>query len=616
MEGFADLDTHSSWFVLPPELVPSENLTQRVQRAAAPARSPFNGDRNYDRLFDQLARGLYRSRPRHLLLVGEPGVGQNTVLVELARRAASGDIPFLRDKQIISIDCSYVASDESRSRLDAVMNHVGGREDLIVCIDGLAALLRGECGMDNRSRLLWALSCVRCRVVGLVTPYQYEERFANEPDAMDFFNTVGISEPDIDVALRLLSHFAVGLEHEYDVRIDDDAVRQAVVWSHHYILNQRLPLKALKILHAECDDIRYERTQQNGRRNRVTTTDVLRRVAAVSGVPESTLAGVGDAIDYQESLRRYIVGQDHVVSEVATELGLIKAGLTDPGKPASVMLFVGQTGTGKTEMAKVLARFYSVSKKLKTFTLGNFVEPHSVSGIIGVPSGYVGHDQGGRLINELNADPYGVFLLDEADKAHPDVMGPFLNLFDEGWIYDQRGVKAFADKAIFILTTNVGQRQIAEMCHQGKTQEEITTKVRASLSQIRHTKSNRPVFTPEFLARIKRFIVFRSLDGDAMLGIAQRLAADMRRQWLQKRGKNLKIDQSVLQAIANKAHQQNSRVQGNEGGRIVRKLVSDHIESQIQRVISVSSDKYRRSTTVNVEHDHGNGDLSIQVRLQ
>ena len=98
------------------------------------------------------------------------------------------------------------------------------------------------------------------------------------------------------------------------------------------------------------------------------------------------------------------------------------------------MLFVGQTGTGKTEMAKALARLYSSSKRLKTFTLGNFSEPHSVSGLIGVPAGYVGHDQGGRLINDLNADPYSVFLLDEADKSHPDVMQPFLNLFDEGWI--------------------------------------------------------------------------------------------------------------------------------------------------------------------------------------
>ena len=165
------------------------------------------------------------------------------------------------------------------------------------------------------------------------------------------------------------------------------------------------------------------------------------------------------------------------------------------------MLFLGHTGTGKTEMAKVLARFYSTSKRLKTYTLGNCVEPHSVATIIGVPPGYVGNDQGGRLVNELNADPYCVFLLDEADKAHPDVLQPFLNLFDEGWVVDQRGVKAYASKSIFILTSNVGQRMIAELTQQGHTSEEIAVRMKDALGQIKHSKSDRPVFTPEFLAR-------------------------------------------------------------------------------------------------------------------
>src|SRR5260221_5477749 len=128
-------------------------------------------------------------------------------------------------------------------------------------------------------------------------------------------------------------------------------------------------------------------------------------------------------------MRKAIIGQDHAERYVARELGLIKGGMTDPNKLASVIMFVGQTGMGKTEMAKALARFYSTSKRLKTYTLGNCVEPHSVATIIGVPPGYVGSDRGGRLVNELNADPYGVFLLDEADKAHPDVLQPFLKLF-------------------------------------------------------------------------------------------------------------------------------------------------------------------------------------------
>jgi ATP-dependent Clp protease ATP-binding subunit ClpC len=218
-----------------------------------------------------------------------------------------------------------------------------------------------------------------------------------------------------------------------------------------------------------------------------------------------------------------------------------------------------------------------------------------------VPAGYVGHDQGGRLVNELNADPYGVFLLDEADKSHPDVMQPFLNLFDEGWLYDQRGVKAYADRAIFILTTNVGQRQVADMFKAGKSIDEITHSMKETLSRIRHNKSSRPVFTPEFLARIKRIIVFRPLDQTAMLAITRKLVAEMTRDWLAKRQKNLVLPDTILKAIGEKGHAINERSQGKEGGRILRKLLAEIIEAPIQRAISNDMDGYRSCKNVLVE---------------
>jgi ATP-dependent Clp protease ATP-binding subunit ClpA len=587
--------------LLPPQLAPSEDLTQQARAVPADLAFPFDGEPAYDRLFDALARVLHRRRVNHVLLTGERGVGKTTILSELARRAVSGAIPFLAARRFLRVDCRYIPADESRQRLAAILAHVADCPELVVCLDGFASLLRAERGASNKPILLAALAGARCQVIGLLTPRDYEEFVSDDPDFPEFFARVEVEEPDADVALKLLRHFARGLQQRYGIAVEDEAVRQAVFLTANYILHDQLPAKALRVLSAICEDIDYERRQLGRRRDRLTADDVVRSVSAASGVPEETLRGIAERSDYEQSLREVILGQDHAVCEVATELGLIKAGMTDPTKPASVMMFLGQTGTGKTEMAKALARFYSSSGRLKTYTLGNCVEPHSVATIIGVPPGYVGNEQGGRLVNELNADPYCVFLLDEADKAHPDVLQPFLNLFDEGWVSDQRGVRAYANKSIFILTTNVGQRMIAEMVQQGRPLEEVASRMREALSQIRHTKSDRPVFTPEFLSRIKRIIVFHPLDGEAMAGIARKLVAEMQEVWRAKRGKRLEVPETLVRHIGEQSHLLNERSKGKEGGRIVRKLIAEWVEAAIQREATRKAVDYKAADVVIVE---------------
>lgn len=588
-------------FELPPQLAFCEDLTFRMRRAPVDGEFPFDADPQYERLFQELARAFHRSQTKHVVLVGERGVGQSAVIAELARRSATGQIPFLNQKRIVSIDCRYVPLEESRERFAGILSSVAARNDLIVCVDGFANLLRSDRRSSNKGMMLSALSRVPCHLLGRLSPSEYEELISGDLEMQEFFNRIDVEEPSLETARKLLAHFARGLEHKFRVAIEPNAIDRSVVLSANYILNERLPSKAVRILNRVCEDIDFERSQLGAVRQRVTAEDVVQVVAEASGVPAETLRGIAAKSDYEESLRTMIVGQEDAVREVATELSLIKAGLTERNKPASVMLFVGQTGTGKTEMGKALARFYSSSKKVRTYTLGNFVEPHSVSGLIGVPAGYVGHDQGGRLINELNADPYCVFLLDEADKAHPDVLQPFLNLFDEGWIRDQRGVQAHADKAIFILTTNVGQRMILDMAKQGKTSQEIADRMKEALAQIRHGKSNRPVFAPEFLARIKRVVVFKPLDRDAMQGICQKLVSQMQQDWKEKRQRTLEVPETLIDFIAEKSHMRNEKSDGREGGRIVRKLIADWIEAPIQRSISEQTDEYRATDSVKLE---------------
>jgi ATP-dependent Clp protease ATP-binding subunit ClpA len=593
--------TDAGPFPLPPELCPSEDLTHRVRAGGFDGPSPFDGEPRIERLFDAVARALHRSQAGHVLLVGERGVGKHTIITELARRAAAGRPAFLARKRFVRADCRYVVAEETRPLLHAMLAHVAGRPDLVLCVDAFAGLLNSDRPGGNKAVLFAGLARSSCRVIGLMTPREYEEMAADDPEIAEFFARIDVEEPEPELALKIMTHFAAGLQQRYRVAIDEQAVRQAVALTADYVLNDHLPAKALKVLHRACENLDYERGQLGAGQARITAEHILTHVAESSGVPEETLRGVAGRADYERSLSDWVVGQEEAVREVATELGLIKAGMTDPGKPASVLLFLGQTGTGKTELAKALARLYSTSKRLRTYTLGNCVEPHSVSTIIGVPPGYVGHDRGGRLVNELHADPYCVFLLDEADKAHPDVLQPFLNLFDEGYVCDQRGARGHAGKAIFILTSNVGQRMIADMVREGKSREEISTRMKEVLSQIRHPKAERPVFAPEFLARIKRIIVFNSLDRAAMDGICSRQVAELRQNWATRRGKQLEVPDALIEHVGAWGYRLNERAGGKEGGRIVRKLLADWLEARMQRAIAERPEVYRASATVRVE---------------
>ena len=595
-----------------------EHFTQQLASDHVAGGSPYDGDRAYADIYDQIHLSLTAHSPRHLLLVRDQGVGDHMVMVELARQCLAGVRDGLSDARFVHVDASYIASDHVPHLLDRLTQMFGGSADAVVHIDGVAALLDSHDVTRSRKALLAWLSTVQCRVIVALGEHEVDELIPDVFERDAFFRTLFLPEPALPTAMNLVARYAAGMEQQYEVRIAEDAITAAVNLTSRFVVSQRLPYKAVRLLQQLCEDQRFARRRSSQDQDVISDRHVLTALAKQTGIPETTLDGTGDGLDYRSVLSAAIVGQTHAVDDIAMELGLIRAGFAEPAKPASVMLFVGPTGTGKTEMAKVLASIYSRSKRLTTFTLGNFSEPHSVSGIIGVPAGYVGHDRGGRLINELNADPYGVFLLDEADKAHPDVMQPFLNLFDEGWIYDQRGVKAYADRAMFILTTNVGQRQIVDMCRDGKTIGEMTSKIKESLAQIRHSKSNRPVFTPEFLARIKRVVVFRSLDESAMRGVTDRLFNKMQADWRERRQRGLRVDSAVIDWIAERAHRGNEDSKHREGGRIVRKLIADCVESAIQKTIAHSPEDYRRCHVVDVclaEADDGVEEMVPQVSV-
>ncbi len=345
-------------FRLHQEIVPSENITARLlERPMAPNSKHIDEEPRFAELCDVVARLLSRRQGNHVFLVGERGIGEFILPFELARRAVLGQSPALANAQFLLVECRFVTPDESRERLAAILSSVASRPDLIVCFNQFASLFRTErFGCYNKGLLLSILSRSRCRTIGLLTPGQYEELVFNDADMREFFTRVDVAEPNHAISRKLLRHFARGMEVKFGFRVEQEAIDQAVTLTANYMLSERLPSKAVRVLHRICEDIEYDRSYLGSTKDRVTPDDVVRAVSAATGVPVETLQGIAEEADYESLLASQVVGQEHVVREVAAELGLIKAGLTDADKPASVMLFIGLTGTGKTEMAKALAQ--------------------------------------------------------------------------------------------------------------------------------------------------------------------------------------------------------------------------------------------------------------------
>ncbi|MBK8099461.1 MAG: ATP-dependent Clp protease ATP-binding subunit [Planctomycetes bacterium] len=600
-------------FRLPGSVGPSEDLTCLARQGRV---APAIG---FEAFVEPVDRALHRRRDGHVLIVGDDGVGKTTLLGEIARLGATGALSSLGRRRVVRVDCAFVEPRESAARLQALLAHVDGRSDVVLALDDLGPLLRGEDGASNSLALRAALQQERTRLIATVTVADHEELFTSAPDLARMFTRIDLVEPTRPVLREIVARHADRLAGELAVRIDADALDRAIVLPAEYILNERMPQKALRILRRVCEDVEFDRGRGRDAAERVTAARVIAAVAEVSGVPAATLAGVTDVADYEGELRRMVLGQEKAITAMAADLRRIKAGRKKPGSgPAGVVLFAGLTGTGKTELAKAVARLYSSSKRLQVYTMANFTEPHSVAGLIGSPVGYHGHDQGGPLINALNADPFGVFLLDEAEKAHPNVWKPFLNLFAEGWIVDTRGVKAWADRSIFILTSNAGAEEVAALVAAGRPQGQVVEAAKEALRRVRHPQTKEIVFSPEFLARLDRVIIFRSLDREAMGGVTRLAAARLAADYKERRGKELVVADALLDEIASIAHAANERSGWKEGGRVANRLVSEYVDDRIQAAELTASSWQLAANHIAVDIDPGSmsGVPGVVVRFE
>jgi ATP-dependent Clp protease ATP-binding subunit ClpA len=380
-----------------------------------------------------------------------------------------------------------------------------------------------------------------------------------------------------------------GIEAEYGVTVKKGVPAVAFRMAGDYLISRCYPKKAIELLAWTAADVAAEAEMRGSEERIVSKEDVAKQLASQTGLPVETILGTGADKDYAYLLSRQLVGQQAAVSKVAGRLDLIQKGMVDKKAPAAVFVFAGLSGTGKTELAKQIAQIYSSSRKLITFEMANFGESHSVSRLIGTPPGYVGYEEGGKLINDLNRDPYSVVLLDEIEKANPAIWDPFLNLFDEGAITDMRGITASGSKAFFVLTSNIGQYDITRMLREHCSMEEIEDAVMKKFTQEKHYKTHEQCFRPEFIGRIMRrggIVVFNALSLDAMQGIARLMCRKIASDYAEVHDSKLLVDDDVIDMIAQTVYQENEdviRVQGNGyfGGRRLDIMLDQFVKNKL-----------------------------------
>jgi ATP-dependent Clp protease ATP-binding subunit ClpC len=515
----------------------------------------------------QVIRTLSRKSKNNPLLLGDPGVGKTAIVRALAQRIASGKIPSpLAGKRIIEISLGALVAGtkyrgEFEERLTRIMEEVNSRPEVILFIDEIHTMVgagSAEGGLDAANVLKPALAGSDFRCIGSTTLAEYRKYFEKDQALARRFQPVVIEEPSPDETLQILEGLRERYQSHHKVKIASSALRAAVELSCRHLLDRHLPDKAIDLLDEACVRIKIGSVsfRQNEPEASVAGPVTAETIAAVvsewTGIPATRLSAEGQMRlkDMASILRGRIIGQDGAISKVTNVVTLAKAGLRDKRRPVGVFLFMGPTGVGKTELAKALAEFlFGSEKDLIRLDMSEYMEKHSVSRLIGAPPGYVGHDEEGQLTGRLRRKPYSVVLLDEIEKAHPEVCDLFLQLFDEGRLTDSHGRTVDGKNAIFIMTSNLAVTE-SETRPIGFLRDEPEVSPRAQLQTSAIVEDLRRSFRPEFLNRIDEVVVFRPLSMEHLSGIAQVMLAALSRSVADQQNIGLRYSGDVACLVA------------------------------------------------------------------
>ncbi|WP_270207004.1 ATP-dependent Clp protease ATP-binding subunit [Streptococcus anginosus] len=567
---------------------------------------------------------LNRRTKNNPVLIGEPGVGKTAVVEGLAQKIVDGDVPHkLQGKEVIRLDVVSLVQGtgirgQFEERMQKLMNEIRSRQDVILFIDEIHEIVgagsAGDGNMDAGNILKPALARGELQLVGATTLNEY--RIIEKDAALERrMQPVKVDEPTVEETITILKGIQKKYEDYHHVKYTDDAIEAAAVLSNRYIQDRFLPDKAIDLLDeagskmnltlnfvdpkvidqrlVEAENLKaqatrdedfekaayfrdqiakYKEMQQNKMVNQ--DTPIISEKTIEHIIEQKTNIPVGDLKEKEQSqlisladdLKAHVIGQDDAVDKIAKAIRRNRVGLGTPDRPIGSFLFVGPTGVGKTELSKQLAiELFGSADSMIRFDMSEYMEKHSVAKLVGAPPGYVGYEEAGQLTERVRRNPYSLILLDEIEKAHPDVMHMFLQVLDDGRLTDGQGRTVSFKDTIIIMTSNAGTGKVEANVGFGAAREGRTNSVLGELGNF---------FSPEFMNRFDGIIEFKSLDKENLLKIVDLMLEDVNKR-LAVNGIHLDVTDKVKEKLVNLGYDPKM------GARPLRRTIQDHIEDAI-----------------------------------
>ncbi|MFK7863984.1 MAG: ATP-dependent Clp protease ATP-binding subunit ClpA [Pseudohongiellaceae bacterium] len=487
---------------------------------------------------------LSRRRKNNPLLVGESGVGKTAVAEGLAKRIVDGEVPdVLADSVIYSLDLGALLAGtkyrgDFEKRFKALLAELKKTENSVLFVDEIHTIIGAGAAsggvMDASNLLKPVLTSGHLRCLGSTTYQEYRGIFEKDRALSRRFQKIDVDEPDVDTTYKILRGLKSRFEEHHDLRYSDKALRAASELADRYINDRFMPDKAIDVIDEAGA---FQRLQPASKRKKLLqATDMEKVVASIARIPPKHVSSsdVEALQSLEPNLKMVVFGQDKAISSLATAIKLSRAGLNEGEKPIGSFLFSGPTGVGKTEVSKQLAKIMGI--ELIRFDMSEYMERHTVSRLIGAPPGYVGFDQGGLMTEAVTKNPHCVLLLDEIEKAHPDVFNLLLQVMDHGTLTDNNGRKADFRNVILIMTTNAGAQEMS----------------RASIgfTEQNHTSDGMEIikksFTPEFRNRLDGIVQFGNLRPETIRTVVDKFIVNLQVQ-LDDKNVQLHIDDSAVE---------------------------------------------------------------------